>query len=380
MNVFCKDHGWFEQLMSSHTNGIGCFKCSMSVHDQESFLKRANDVHGDKYDYSKAQYSNALEKVLIVCKKHGEFWQLPAQHVSCGNGCPRCANVGPSKGQIEMFEFINSVVPAELEVKFKTGTARHDILIPSLNIAVEHHGLIWHSSKFQKDTRSDFKKHKLAAGEGVRTIHIYEDEWAFKRPVVERLLLSAFGKLDRVFARKTKLVTVNRETACLFFETNHLQGAPKCSLFLGLEYDGELVACMAFGIARSIRRNTDRRLWELYRYAATKTVVGGAGKLLKAFLELNLCDRLVSYSDERLFTGNMYQALGFTLEHTTPPDYCYTSGKPKDGRIHKSRFQRSHLAKKFDNFDESLNESENCKNNGFYQIFDCGKKRWMLTC
>lgn len=112
----------------------------------------------------------------------------------------------------------------------------------------------------------------------------------------------------------------------------------------------------------------------------TQELVGGASKLLKAFLELNLCDRLVSYSDERLFTGNMYQALGFTLEHTTPPDYCYTSGKPKDGRIHKSRFQRSHLAKKFDNFDESLNESENCKNNGFYQIFDCGKKRWMLTC
>jgi GTP:adenosylcobinamide-phosphate guanylyltransferase len=53
------------------------------------FIGKARKVHGDKYDYSKVRYVNNKIKVLIVCPKHGEFLQTPANHKS-KNGCPNC--------------------------------------------------------------------------------------------------------------------------------------------------------------------------------------------------------------------------------------------------------------------------------------------------
>ena len=56
---------------------------------QEEFIKKAHDVHGDKYDYSKVQYVNGITKVCIVCPIHGEFWQVASSHLQ-GHGCKEC--------------------------------------------------------------------------------------------------------------------------------------------------------------------------------------------------------------------------------------------------------------------------------------------------
>ena len=55
----------------------------------EQFIEKAQQIHGSKYDYSKVEYINAQEKVCIICPKHGEFWQLPTDHLD-GHGCPCC--------------------------------------------------------------------------------------------------------------------------------------------------------------------------------------------------------------------------------------------------------------------------------------------------
>ena len=56
----------------------------------DDFIKKAVEVHGNKYDYSKVEYHSMHEKVVIVCKKHGEFLQTPANHLS-GHGCRLCS-------------------------------------------------------------------------------------------------------------------------------------------------------------------------------------------------------------------------------------------------------------------------------------------------
>ena len=58
----------------------------------EEFIKKAKQVHGDKYDYSKVEYINNLTKVKIICSEHGEFEQTPGNHLS-GKGCPKCAKI-----------------------------------------------------------------------------------------------------------------------------------------------------------------------------------------------------------------------------------------------------------------------------------------------
>ena len=62
----------------------------MKQNTTENFIKRAMEVHGNKYDYSKVEYINNKTKVCIVCPEHGEFWQTPVKHINRKHGCPKC--------------------------------------------------------------------------------------------------------------------------------------------------------------------------------------------------------------------------------------------------------------------------------------------------
>ena len=58
----------------------------------EDFIRKAHEVHGDKYDYSESVYVNNATKVLIKCNECGNvFLQTPNCHVSKRNGCPNGA-------------------------------------------------------------------------------------------------------------------------------------------------------------------------------------------------------------------------------------------------------------------------------------------------
>jgi len=56
----------------------------------EQFIIDANNIHGDRYDYSLVDYKNAKEKVKIICSIHGVFEQIPDSHLR-GRNCPLCA-------------------------------------------------------------------------------------------------------------------------------------------------------------------------------------------------------------------------------------------------------------------------------------------------
>jgi ribosomal protein L36 len=93
--IICIEHGEFKQTPGNHLSGKGCFTCSNILNAKklssttEEFIKKAKKVHGDTYDYSKANYINNRKKVIIICKDHGEFKQQPNNHLN-GNGCPTC--------------------------------------------------------------------------------------------------------------------------------------------------------------------------------------------------------------------------------------------------------------------------------------------------
>ena len=89
--IICPIHGEFLQTPNKHLSGNNCPKCSHQsyLHTTDSFIKEAKKIHGDKYDYSKVNYINSHTKVCIICKEHGEFWQLATNHLR-GKGCPMC--------------------------------------------------------------------------------------------------------------------------------------------------------------------------------------------------------------------------------------------------------------------------------------------------
>ena len=58
---------------------------------KEEFIRRAELVHGSKYDYSKVIYKNGDTKVTIICPEHDEFQQRARCHIVDKQGCPICA-------------------------------------------------------------------------------------------------------------------------------------------------------------------------------------------------------------------------------------------------------------------------------------------------
>ncbi|MFA5760069.1 MAG: DUF723 domain-containing protein [Clostridia bacterium] len=88
--VECPEHGEFLIKASYHLSGSGCPSCTKNVKlTTKSFIDKAISVHGYTYDYSKITYVNSQRKVNIVCKKHGSFQQTPANHLQ-GQGCYSC--------------------------------------------------------------------------------------------------------------------------------------------------------------------------------------------------------------------------------------------------------------------------------------------------
>lgn len=72
---------------------------------QEEFIRRANEIHNGRYDYSKVQYVNGTTPVIIICPEHGEFVQKPSSHLG-GHGCRKCYDeslIGKNKYNRESF-------------------------------------------------------------------------------------------------------------------------------------------------------------------------------------------------------------------------------------------------------------------------------------
>lgn len=99
--IICSIHGEFTQMPYCHSNGQGCRSCgkesgaSNRRKTLKQFIKEANEKHGGKYDYSLVKYNNNRTKIIIICPTHGEFKQIPSDHLN-GSGCSDCGGYGPT--------------------------------------------------------------------------------------------------------------------------------------------------------------------------------------------------------------------------------------------------------------------------------------------
>jgi hypothetical protein len=114
VKIICPIHGIFEQSPNAHFRGYDCVYCGRlkanKTHtlNNEKFIKKAKEIHGDKYDYSLVKYISAKIKVKIICSIHGIFEQTPTIHTHKTNksGCSFCS--GTKKLTTE--EFIEKAI------------------------------------------------------------------------------------------------------------------------------------------------------------------------------------------------------------------------------------------------------------------------------
>lgn len=153
VNIICEKHGSFWQTAISHSRGSGCRKCGkentaklLSL-TREEFIKRAQTIHGDKYDYSSVVYKNHDEKVEIICKKHGPFWQKANGHLS-KKGCKKCTKIVSfvETKWLDSLNLPNDREHRSVTKKINDKVFKLDGFDPKTNTVYEFYGDYWHGN------------------------------------------------------------------------------------------------------------------------------------------------------------------------------------------------------------------------------------------
>lgn len=267
---------------------------------------------------------------------------------------------------VNLITSINGISCIQNDRKFLDGKEL-DIIVPSKNLAIEMNGVYWHTEGKGKHKNYHLDKLLLCKSKGIRLIHIMDIEWVEKFDIVKSRIMLLFNNANRIYARNTNLRRLTLSEEREFFNKTHLQGYIPSSVCFGLFNDIECVAAMSFGKPR-FNRNYE---WELLRFSNKlyTTVVGGASKLMAQFLKEHKPETIISYSDRRWNTGDIYRILGFNFSHSSLPSYSYVDGKEMYNRM---LFRKNLLERKLTIFDADLSEWENMKNNGYDRIWDCG--------
>lgn len=153
-------------------------------------------------------------------------------------------------------------------------------------------------------------------------IHLWEDVWYSRKVQVLNRLGSLAGKNKRIHGRKTKAVTLTKNQADLFLETNHIQGPALARHKYGLMHENELVAVATFSGTRLMKQKSPGyRSSELIRFATKSgyTVSGGLSKLTRYFASAIKTNDIMSYADRDWSIGTGYASAGFTFDSLIPP-------------------------------------------------------------
>ena len=374
VEIICTEHGSFFQSPNKHMQGNGCPACGRERTAEHNFLtlddfiRKAKNVHGDKYDYSKSLYTGADNKLEIICEKHGKFEQTPHNHLK-GTNCPSCG-ASISKPEIKLKDFIRSFYKGEIITNSKNiiPPMELDIFVTTLNLAIEFNGGYWHSEKF-KDKNYHLRKYNLCKSKGIRLISIWEWEYLKDRDKIENFIKNLILEKKKLFARKLNIKEVDVNTQREFLNINHLQGYIPCTLALGLYKSDELIQIMTLRV-----KSKKDKLFEIGRLATKTgfTVIGGTKRLFKHLLSLVDFETIISYNNMDKFTGDTYESLGMTYESVSIP-YGWIRNNEY---LPRYATQKSKLIRQ--GFDKNLSESEIMRSEGFEKIYFTGVSKFVL--
>ena len=140
----CPIHGIFTQEPSKHLSGSGCKECMKDRFRKSlnQFILDCKKVHGKRYNYSKVIYTGDINKVEIICRKHGSFW-IKATNFLQGQNCPKCKE---SKLEIKTGKILTKMkIQFISQKKFKDCKNKRSLLfdfyLSDHNIAIECQGI-----------------------------------------------------------------------------------------------------------------------------------------------------------------------------------------------------------------------------------------------
>lgn len=340
-------------------------------------------LENKKYKYTNINfidYSREERKYSIICNDCNSSFLINSDLLNSrvNSDAPICLICNPigdkytSSGENRLAEFI---VDNGIDIQKTNMKLIHpyhlDIYIESKNIAIEFNGIYWHCDKF-KDKNYHLNKYNRCIEKNTTLFQIWEDDWNNRKDIVKSMLLNKLGLIDnKIYARKCVIKIVKSSDKDEFLNNNHIQGKTTSSINLGLYYNDELVSLMTFGK----RRTNNKSEFELIRFCnkLNTSIVGGASKLFKYFINNYEYDNIISYSDNSYSNGDIYNLLNFKYVSTSI-NYYWCDGKNK---YHRFNFNKKRLVKQ--GFDPNKTEDQIMRERSFVKIWGAGNKKWIYT-
>lgn len=357
--VICPTHGdiWLKPFQI--LRNCCCPKCreeklSKLKITNEQFIEKGTKIHNGKYVYNKTEYNGIFEKVCIICPIHGEFWQEASSHLS-GCGCPKCVGL-VSKAEEEIKQFILENFNIEILSNNRdilSDGKELDIYIPSLKVAFEYNGMIWHSERFGRNKDYHLNKTIDCLKQGIKLYHIYEYEWLNKKTAVKNNILQILRcagnySTNNDFNNKISLIT--EEEAKEFLDLFDVQGFTVSDLYVGCFIDKKLVSVL------SLNKGKTKDEWQITRFTTEYNSVSITiqRKLFSYFIENYKPLLIEAIVDRRWSNGELFEELGFQLIETLPVTFAYT--RSPNEYLTALKIERE----------------------GFYKIWNCGylKLQW----
>lgn len=327
-----------------------------------------NQEEANNYTYG------SEKKIIWVCDKGHEWEAQIKSRTSENSGCPKCIS---SQGEKDLRLFLTSLNLQHISNTRKIIPPYElDFYIPSTQVAIEFNGTYWHSEKFKTPTYH-YDKWLAAKNAGIQLIQVWEDDWNYNPGLMKRMLANKLGVSQeaKVYARNTRIKNLTTKETELFLNLNHIQGFVVGSYYVGLT-SRDTAQILAVMVLKKEGNLGDQKL-SLLRYATAQPILGGFSKLLNHVEETYSPKKIVTFSDNCVSHGNLYETNGFIATKNLPPDYTYLiqgSRKHKFGyRLRKFREDPNLLWK------PGLTEKQLAELNSLLRIWDAGKIRWEKT-
>lgn len=355
-------------------NTKSCGKCRNKIHEwyeknRDCLLSIKTPIDPNDLPEYGVKFSQPITRtgvpVSATCPVCGSEYRPRWDDIRLGKSLTcGCASGHISDAQRKIHQLLVSY-GAEAILEHKIGKFSYDIGVPSHNILIEYHGLRWHSTPESK--QRDLKKYKNAIDHGHDVIVIYEDEWTSKPGVMLDIMVNRLGVAPSSVQLRPKQCSIRRVSspdADSFYEQFHYIGKTRSNINYAAFFDGRCLCILSF--KHPTRQSIHE--WELVRMASDPEfhIHGIWSKLMACFIENFKPLSIVSFSDNRLFTGKTYEKLGFKFDGQVKPDYYWVKGN--------RRFNKSNLRKPVG---ATQTENELRTKQGFAKIWDLGKKRWV---
>lgn len=371
INSSPKSEEWRRQRTKYHTAEE---KKEAEHQKQLRFSKKQSEIKKQdrlkKYGSLRHNADGYLEKERTTCmERYGVPYPCMRKECRVSSGNNSKPNIAFANLLIaNNIEFDREVILEGFSYDFRVGNTLIEI-DPTVT-----HNIDW--SPFGNHCGIDFNYHRnkteVAIRNGFSCIHLWD--WDNCESVINLLL-----HREKIYARNCTIVDCVDSLQCKdFLQKYHTQSFTRGQpIRIGLQYNGELVSLMTFGKPR-YRTDCD---YELLRFCTVsgKTVVGGASKMFRYFLNKYHPNKVVSYCDLSKFNGSLYTALGFTLLKNNIPSIHWmnpnTNQHITDNLLRKNGYDRLFGT----SFGKGTSNNNLMRSSGFFRVADCGQATYIYT-